>query len=68
MGTSLDAIARRELQVWQQAKVSLASGEVAGTEALLRWKHPPRGMVTRGAAGGAQPPGSVSNLPRCSRS
>jgi EAL domain-containing protein (putative c-di-GMP-specific phosphodiesterase class I) len=25
--------------------MALASGEIAGTEALLRWKHPQRGMV-----------------------
>jgi diguanylate cyclase (GGDEF)-like protein len=48
LGTLPDAIARGELQVWHQAKVSLASGEVAGTEALLRWKHPQRGMVPPG--------------------
>jgi len=49
LGALPDAIARGELQVWHQAKVSLASGEVAGTEALLRWKHPQRGMVSPGS-------------------
>ena len=44
-----EAIARGELQVWHQAKVSLASGEVAGTEALLRWMHPQRGIVQPGS-------------------
>jgi sensor c-di-GMP phosphodiesterase-like protein len=39
---------RGELQVWHQAKIALATGEVAGTEALLRWKHPQRGMVPPG--------------------
>jgi diguanylate cyclase (GGDEF)-like protein len=45
LGTLPDAIARGELLVWHQAKLSLASGEVAGAEALLRWSHPQRGMV-----------------------
>ena len=45
LGTLPDAIARGELQVWHQAKLALASGEVAGTEALLRWNHPQRGIV-----------------------
>lgn len=49
LGTLPDAIARGELQVWHQAKLSLATGEVAGTEALLRWNHPQRGMVPPGS-------------------
>jgi len=49
LGGLPDAIARGELQVWHQAKVALATGEVAGTEALLRWKHPQRGMVPPGS-------------------
>ncbi|HSW27584.1 MAG TPA: EAL domain-containing protein, partial [Burkholderiaceae bacterium] len=49
VGTLPEAIARGELQVWHQAKVSLASGEVAGTEALLRWMHPQRGIVQPGS-------------------
>ena len=49
LGGLRDAIDRGELQVWHQAKVSLATGEVAGTEALLRWKHPQRGIVLPGS-------------------
>jgi len=48
LGSLPDAIERGELQVWHQAKLSLASGEVAGTEALLRWNHPQRGIVAPG--------------------
>ena len=49
LGAIPAAIERGELLVWHQAKVALASGEVAGTEALLRWQHPQRGMVPPGA-------------------
>jgi diguanylate cyclase (GGDEF)-like protein len=42
------AIERGELVVWHQAKIALATGEIAGTEALLRWDHPERGIVPPG--------------------
>ena len=42
------ALANNEFVIWHQAKVSLATGEVCGTEALLRWRHPDRGMVMPG--------------------
>jgi EAL domain-containing protein (putative c-di-GMP-specific phosphodiesterase class I) len=34
--------------MWHQAKTSLATGQVAGTEALLRWNHPERGLIMPG--------------------
>jgi diguanylate cyclase (GGDEF)-like protein len=49
LGGLPDAIERGELQVWHQAKIALATDEVAGTEALLRWKHPQRGIVSPGS-------------------
>jgi diguanylate cyclase (GGDEF)-like protein len=49
LGGLSGAIERGELQVWHQAKIDLATGAVAGTEALLRWKHPQRGMVPPGS-------------------
>ena len=49
LGALPDAIAHGELQVWHQAKIALSTGAVAGTEALLRWKHPQRGMVPPGS-------------------
>jgi diguanylate cyclase (GGDEF)-like protein len=49
LGGLPDAIDRGELQVWHQAKIALATGEVVGTEALLRWKHPERGIVPPGS-------------------
>jgi len=39
------AIEERELVLYYQPKVSLATDEVCGVEALLRWHHPRRGLV-----------------------
>jgi diguanylate cyclase (GGDEF)-like protein/PAS domain S-box-containing protein len=39
------AIAGRELLLHYQPKAALESGEVRSVEALLRWRHPERGMV-----------------------
>jgi len=40
------ALARGELSLHYQPKVQAASGAVQGLEALLRWRHPERGMVS----------------------
>jgi len=40
------ALARNELEVYYQPIVELASGRITKAEALLRWKHPERGMVS----------------------
>jgi diguanylate cyclase (GGDEF)-like protein len=40
------AIERQEFQVYYQPIVSLASDQIAGFEALVRWQHPDRGMVS----------------------
>jgi diguanylate cyclase (GGDEF)-like protein/PAS domain S-box-containing protein len=42
------ALVNQELQLYYQPKVSLRSGRIVGAEALLRWKHPVRGMVSPG--------------------
>lgn len=42
------AIASNEFVIWHQAKISLATGKVAGTEALLRWANPERGLIQPG--------------------
>ena len=39
------AVARDELSLVYQPQVDIASGEVTGFEALLRWHHPERGQV-----------------------
>ena len=40
------AIERQELQVYYQPIVSLATGEITGFEALVRWRHPERGLIS----------------------
>lgn len=39
------AVFRNELVAHYQPIVNLATGEIVGTEALLRWIHPTRGMI-----------------------
>ena len=39
------ALAVGELELHYQPKVSLRSGRIVGAEALLRWRHPERGMI-----------------------
>jgi diguanylate cyclase (GGDEF)-like protein/PAS domain S-box-containing protein len=40
------AIERQEFALHYQPKISLKTGEIAGAEALLRWTHPSRGLVS----------------------
>ena len=40
------ALARNELHVYYQPILELKSGSITKAEALLRWKHPTRGMVS----------------------
>lgn len=42
------ALEREEFVVYYQPKVDLANGSIIGAEALLRWKHPDRGLVSPG--------------------
>ncbi|NER51314.1 MAG: EAL domain-containing protein [Symploca sp. SIO1A3] len=41
-------IEREEFQVYYQSIVSLETGQITGFEALLRWRHPQRGIVSPG--------------------
>jgi diguanylate cyclase (GGDEF)-like protein/PAS domain S-box-containing protein len=40
------AIERREFRLLFQPVVSLATGRIAGVEALVRWQHPQRGLIS----------------------
>ncbi len=40
------AIERQEFRVYYQPIVSLSTGRISGFEALLRWQHPQRGLVS----------------------
>ncbi|GAA3425135.1 putative bifunctional diguanylate cyclase/phosphodiesterase [Streptosporangium sandarakinum] len=46
LGDLRRAIDRSELRLYYQPKLDLAVGEVRGVEALLRWRHPERGMIS----------------------
>lgn len=39
------AITERQFQMYLQPKYSIAKNEIVGAEALVRWKHPERGMI-----------------------
>jgi len=45
MGELHHAIEHGELLVFYQPKISLKTGRTIGVEALVRWKHPQRGMI-----------------------
>ncbi|MBR0869366.1 GGDEF domain-containing protein [Bradyrhizobium tropiciagri] len=49
LGMISAALANKEFAVWHQAKLHLATDKIAGTEALLRWRHPQRGFIPPGA-------------------
>jgi diguanylate cyclase (GGDEF)-like protein len=40
------ALERNEFELYYQPKVEIASGRVAGVEALLRWHHPRSGLLS----------------------
>lgn len=45
----VDALDAGQLVVFVQPKVDLKSGEIIGGEALVRWKHPDKGLIVPGA-------------------
>lgn len=40
------AIAQHQLQLYYQPQIDLARGRLSGVEALVRWQHPVRGMIS----------------------
>ena len=40
------ALLNDEFKLWYQPKISLSTGAMTGVEALIRWQHPERGLVT----------------------
>lgn len=48
VGEMREALARNEFAVYFQPKLNLASRRISGAEALLRWRHPQRGLVPPG--------------------
>jgi diguanylate cyclase (GGDEF)-like protein/PAS domain S-box-containing protein len=45
-GSLRRALERQEFAVYYQPKVDLRTGDISGAEALLRWTHPTRGLVS----------------------
>jgi len=45
-GSLRHALSRNEFTLQYQPKIDLKTGEIAGVEALLRWKHPTRGLIS----------------------
>ena len=43
------AYAQKELEIYFQPEIRLIDGAVVGAEALLRWRHPERGILMPGA-------------------
>ena len=46
MDESLDALENGQIQPWFQPQVSTDTGQVTGFEALARWIHPERGLIS----------------------
>lgn len=45
LGEFRHAIGEGEIELYCQPKVAMATGKMIGAEALVRWRHPTRGMV-----------------------
>jgi diguanylate cyclase (GGDEF)-like protein/PAS domain S-box-containing protein len=45
LGELRGALARNELVMYFQPKIGMATGDIVGAEALVRWRHPTLGMI-----------------------
>ncbi|MFX5676514.1 EAL domain-containing protein, partial [Acinetobacter baumannii] len=45
LGELRTAVDESQLRLFLQPKVTLATGQVVGAEALVRWQHPERGVL-----------------------
>ena len=45
IGEMREALARDEFVVFYQPKLNLAKNRITGAEALIRWRHPEKGMI-----------------------
>jgi EAL domain-containing protein (putative c-di-GMP-specific phosphodiesterase class I) len=43
-----DALAKDEFELWYQPWFNVRSGRIVGCEALVRWRHPQRGLLVPG--------------------
>ncbi|MGE5027340.1 MAG: EAL domain-containing protein, partial [Betaproteobacteria bacterium] len=48
LGRLRQALTKKEFALYYQPKVNMRSGKVIGLEALIRWNHPARGLVSPG--------------------
>jgi diguanylate cyclase (GGDEF)-like protein/PAS domain S-box-containing protein len=42
------ALEKNELEMYYQPQIDVATGRIIGAEALMRWNHPQRGLLTAG--------------------
>jgi diguanylate cyclase (GGDEF)-like protein len=49
IGEMRDALARDEFVIHYQPKLELSSGAISAVEALIRWRHPERGLLQPGS-------------------
>lgn len=49
IGEMREAMTRQEFVLYYQPKLDLASGHITEVEALIRWRHPQRGLVPPGS-------------------